>query len=127
MMSENPRPARAVPPGRIITRELEARGWSQKDLAEIMGRPPQAISEIVRGRKQIVPDYSASHTAWRLAAAFGVSPELWINLETNYRLYLARKAQDRTAFGLPCCTNWLTLSPDTRDFTWKSWMTTTPK
>ena len=85
-MSRDLRPARVAPPGRIIRRELDARGWTQKDLAEIMGRPAQAINEIVRGLKQITPE-----TALQLAAAFGTSPELWINLEANYRLYQARK------------------------------------
>ncbi|MBM4329477.1 MAG: HigA family addiction module antidote protein, partial [Deltaproteobacteria bacterium] len=89
-MSTDLRPARVAPPGRIIKRELDARGWTQKDLAEIMGRPPQAVSEIVQGRKQITPE-----TALQLAAAFGTSPELWINLETNYRLYQAREEHDK--------------------------------
>lgn len=82
-MSENLRPARAVAPGRILERELEARGWSQRDLAAIMNRPPQAISEIVRGAKQITPD-----TAIALAQALGTSAELWTTLEANYRLRL---------------------------------------
>ncbi|MHB1293920.1 MAG: HigA family addiction module antitoxin [Anaerolineae bacterium] len=76
--------ARLVPPGRIIARELEARGWQQKDLAEIMGRPEQAISEILNDKKQITPE-----TARELAGAFGTSIDFWINLETNYRLHLA--------------------------------------
>jgi HTH-type transcriptional regulator/antitoxin HigA len=83
-------PAVVVPPGRILERELEARGWSQRDLAAIMNRPPQAISEIVRGSKQIIPE-----TALGLAQALGTSPELWMNLESNYRLHVARQpAQD---------------------------------
>ena len=57
-------PARVTPPGRVIRRELDARGWTQKDLAEITGRPEQAISQIVRGHKQITPE-----TALQLAAA----------------------------------------------------------
>ncbi len=81
--------ARVVKPGQIIARELEARGWSQKDLAEIMGRPIQAINEIVGGSKQITPN-----TAHELAQVFGTSPELWMNLETNYRLHLAEKNQE---------------------------------
>lgn len=89
-MSMDLRPARVAPPGRIIKRELDARGWTQKDLAEIMGRPTQAVSEIVRGHKRVTPE-----TAWQLAAAFGTSPELWINLEANYRLYEARKEHDK--------------------------------
>jgi len=88
-MSRDLRPARVAPPGRIIRRELDARGWTQKDLAEIMERPAQAVSQIVRGHKQITPE-----TALQLAAAFGTSPELWINLEANYRLYQARKEDD---------------------------------
>jgi len=90
-MNANPRPARVVTPGHVIKHELEARGWTQKDLARIIGRPPQAISEIVRGRKQIIPE-----TALQLAAAFGTSPELWINLEANYRLHQARTEHDET-------------------------------
>ena len=85
-MNRNPTPATAVPPGRILTRELEARGWTESDLAAIMERPPQAISEIVQGKKRVTPE-----TAHELAQAFGTSPEFWMNLEANYRLYLAQK------------------------------------
>ena len=80
------RPARATPPGRIIRRELGARGWTQKDLAEITGRSEQVISQIVRGRKQIT-----SETAHQLAAAFGTSADLWLNLEASYQLDRARQ------------------------------------
>lgn len=88
-MNASLRPARAVPPGQIIQRELDARGWTQKDLAEIMGRPPQAINEIVRTRKRITPE-----TAHQLAEALGTSPELWINLESRYRLYIAGEERE---------------------------------
>jgi HTH-type transcriptional regulator/antitoxin HigA len=81
-----------VPPGRIIERELEARGWSQKDLAAITGRPPQVINEIVQGRKRITPE-----TAHQLAEAFGTSPEFWANMEAKYRLLLASEDYDDTA------------------------------
>lgn len=80
------RPARVPPPGRILRRELEARGWTQKDLAEIIKRSEKTISQIVNGHKQITPE-----TALELAAAFGTSPELWSNLEANYRLHQAQK------------------------------------
>ncbi|MDF5716087.1 MAG: hypothetical protein PUP93_19915 [Rhizonema sp. NSF051] len=36
-------PARVPAPGSILLREIEARGWTQKYLAEIMGRPVQTI------------------------------------------------------------------------------------
>jgi HTH-type transcriptional regulator/antitoxin HigA len=76
-------------PGDIIRRELEARGWQQKDLAEIMGRPEQAISEIVNGKKQITPE-----TAREMACALGTSAELWMNLEMAYRLHLAERERE---------------------------------
>lgn len=84
------KPARVSPPGRVLSEELEARGWTQKDLAEITGRPIQTINEIIQAKKQITPE-----TALDLAEAFGTSAEFWTNLETNYRLHLARKAQER--------------------------------
>ncbi len=96
MRTENPRPARIVSPGAVLRRELDARGWSQKDLAEIIGRPEQAISEIVQGTKRITPE-----TALELGEALGTSAELWVNLESKYRLRLAEReggaaARERT-------------------------------
>jgi len=85
-MNQKLAPARVPTPGRILSRELEARGWTQKDLAEIMGRPVQTINEIIRGNKQITPE-----TALELSQAFGTSPEFWTNLEAKYRLHLASK------------------------------------
>ena len=57
-------PVRNVAPGMIVRRELDARGWTQEDLARIMDRPVQVISEIVSAKKQITPE-----TALGLAAA----------------------------------------------------------
>jgi HTH-type transcriptional regulator / antitoxin HigA len=85
-MSQQLSPARVPAPGRILMRELEARGWTQKDLAAIIGRPIQTINEIIQAKKQITPE-----TALELAEAFGTSAEFWTNLETKYRLHLAKK------------------------------------
>jgi HTH-type transcriptional regulator/antitoxin HigA len=70
----------------IIREEIAARGWTQDDLARIMGRPVQVISEIVSAKKQITPE-----TALGLAAAFGTSAEMWLNIEARYRLRLAQE------------------------------------
>jgi|GEM_PF-194973 len=85
-------PARLIPPGRLIRRELEERGWTQKELAEIVDRPVQAIAEILQGHKQITPE-----TAQELAAALGTSAEVWMNLETAYRLALAARDNEKRA------------------------------
>ncbi len=80
------RPAHISAPGEILKMELNARGWTQYEFAQIIGKPPQAISEIINRKKRITPE-----TALRIAAALGTSPELWNNLEAEYQLYLARQ------------------------------------
>lgn len=77
----------AIHPGEILAEELEARAMTQRALAEAIGRPEQVISEIVHGKKGITAE-----TALQLAAAFGVSAEFWMNLQTTYELTLARRS-----------------------------------
>lgn len=79
-------PAYTPSPGEILATELHERGWSQRKFAQILGKPPQAVNEILRAKKQITPE-----TALRIAAALGTSPELWLNLEADFRLALARQ------------------------------------
>lgn len=81
------RPARAVAPGSLVRKELDARGWTQEDLARIMDRPVQAVSEIISGKKRITPE-----TALGLADALGTSAEIWLGMESAYRLSRARQA-----------------------------------
>lgn len=81
-------PAEVFPPGEFLRDELEARGWSQIELAEVLGRPPRLISEIVSGKRAVTPE-----TAKGFAAAFGTTAQLWMNLETSYQLSKA-KIQD---------------------------------
>jgi HTH-type transcriptional regulator / antitoxin HigA len=80
-------PAYTPSPGEILAAELATRGWSQRHFGTIIGRPAQAVNEILRAKKQITPE-----TALRIAAALDTSAELWINLETDYRLALARQS-----------------------------------
>jgi len=91
-MKRSAQPARVIPPGRIVKRELAARGWTQKDLARIIGRPASKISPLINGTKRITPD-----TAIELAQAFGTSPDLWVNMEASYRLRLAERIERKTA------------------------------
>jgi HTH-type transcriptional regulator/antitoxin HigA len=74
-------PAEVFVPGEFIGEELETRGWSQVELAEVMDRPARLISELVSGKRAIMPE-----TAKGLGAAFGTGPEFWMNLERDYRL-----------------------------------------
>lgn len=73
--------AETFPPGEFLRDELEARGWTQTELAEIMGRPVRLINEIIAGKKAITPE-----TAVQLGDSLGTGPELWMNLESQHQL-----------------------------------------
>ena len=75
----------AVSPGSILKVEIDFLGITQKDLAARMGRPTQAISEIISGKKAVTPE-----TALELESVLGIKAHVWVNLESGYRLTLAR-------------------------------------
>ncbi|HEY3316061.1 MAG TPA: HigA family addiction module antitoxin [Bacillota bacterium] len=76
-------------PGEYIKMELEERGWTQTDLAEILGRAAQTVSDIINGKRGITPE-----TATELAAAFGTTAEVWMNLQTSFDLWqLSRQSR----------------------------------
>ena len=78
------RPAEGFLPGDFLDEELEARGWTQVDLASITGIPAPRISEIVKGKTSI-----AVSMALAFSKAFETSPEYWVNLQSQYDLWLA--------------------------------------
>ena len=75
-----------IHPGGLLAEEIEARGMTQRELAMRMGRPPQLVSEIVRGRRGI-----SAETALQLEAALGTAAHIWVGLDADYRLALARR------------------------------------
>lgn len=81
----------------MIREELDARSWTQRDLAEVLGRPIQTVNQIVNGRRRITPE-----TAVELGEAFGTSPELWLNLETAWRLSQTRRPDSARAIVKSC-------------------------
>lgn len=80
-MNKNRRPAKTFPPGEFIKDEMEARCWTQTDLAEILGRPLRVVNEIIAGKRGISPE-----TAQGLGDALGTSAQLWLNLDASYQL-----------------------------------------
>lgn len=75
-------PDESVPsPGTFIVYELERRGWSQREFAEIIGRPFQLVNEIIKGKRAITTD-----TAVAIGAAFGDGPEVWLQREAAYQV-----------------------------------------
>ena len=77
-----------VAPGEILEEVLESRNIKKNEFAERCGRSPKAISQIIAGIAPITPEL-----AIRFHRVLGSSPALWNNLEANYRLQVARKAE----------------------------------
>lgn len=86
----------AYPPGLFIEEEMVARGWSSSDVAVRMGGA--TVDEI--GHDQLVVELIIAirdgkencligdDTARKLARAFDVSAEFFVNLEAQWRAHL---------------------------------------
>lgn len=85
-------PAEVFRPGDLLADELVARDWSQTELAEILGRPPRVVNEIIAGKRAITPE-----TAMGLAAALGTSAQFWMNMESSYQLSKAHIADQEVS------------------------------
>jgi addiction module HigA family antidote len=76
-----------IHPGEILLEDfLKPLEISINKLARDIDVSPGRISNIVNGKRSITAD-----TALRLGTYFGVSPELWLNLQTDYDLRIARR------------------------------------
>src|SRR5512135_3788036 len=74
-----------IPPGEYLAEVLDAKGMAQAELARRIGRPVQAVNEIIKGQKAIMPD-----TAIQLERALDVPAHIWTGLESRYQLVMAR-------------------------------------
>lgn len=74
------------PPGTFIRQELEARQWSQRDLAYVLGMAEAQLSRILSGAHAITPEM-----AKQLGDAFDVRPDFFVNLQKQYDLARAKE------------------------------------
>ena len=73
-------------PGRILLAQaMEPLGISRNQLARDIDVPVGRISDITNGKRGITAD-----TALRLGRYFGTGPELWMRLQAEFDLYVAR-------------------------------------
>lgn len=83
-------PLAPITPGEILKEEfMEPHGLSANRLARDIDVPANRISEIIAGRRAITAD-----TALRLGTYFGIEPEFWMNLQTQYDLRVARRLNE---------------------------------
>ncbi|MBM3648221.1 MAG: HigA family addiction module antidote protein [Alphaproteobacteria bacterium] len=77
-------------PGRLLKRELAARGLSANRLALAIGVPSGRITDILNGRRSISAD-----TAVRLGRYFGNRPQFWMDLQGQYDIAVVERERGR--------------------------------
>ena len=86
-MATRPKVLDPIPPGEILMEEfMRPLGLSINALARALHVPPNRIGAIVNGKRAISAD-----TALRLGKYFGTSPEIWLDLQSDYELRVARQ------------------------------------
>lgn len=73
-------------PGRLLKRELAARGLSANRLALDLGVPSGRITDILNGRRAISAD-----TAVRLGRYFGNGAQFWVDLQGQYEIAVVER------------------------------------
>ncbi len=75
-----------VTPGDVLLEEfLKPMEIAQNKLAKDINVPPNRISQIIHGKREITAD-----TALRLGKYFGIEPEFWLNLQVRYNMKVTR-------------------------------------
>ena len=94
-MASRTRLLEPIPPGEILMEDfMRPLGLSINALARALAVPANRISGIVNGNRAISAD-----TALRLGKYFATSPEVWLDLQSDYELRVARQ------------TTWLRVEP----------------
>ena len=70
-------------PADFLKEQLEVRGWTQEDLADVLGLSIQTVNKLLKNKTSITIDVAKS-----LGKAFSQSPQYWLNLDNLYRLHL---------------------------------------
>lgn len=73
-------------PGRLLKRELAARGISANRLALDLGVPSGRVTDILNGRRAISAD-----TAVRLGRYFGNGAQFWLDLQGQYEIAVVER------------------------------------
>lgn len=99
-------------PGSFLEEEIEARGWTQADLAYILGWDAGRLNKLIKGQTKITPD-----SAVALGDAFDMPAEFFMNLQKAYDLQHAKQPDP----GVRTRANWLSKFP-VRDMIKRGWL-----
>ena len=87
---------RVVHPGEILRDELAEFSVSPTAFARQIDVPPNRVSQIIAGKRSVTSD-----TALRFGHWFGVDPQFWLNLQTQFDLAVAQRRAGATVRELP--------------------------
>ncbi|MBA2405954.1 MAG: HigA family addiction module antidote protein [Bdellovibrionales bacterium] len=75
-------------PGEVLNEVyMKEMGLNQSQLAELCNCTPRKINEIVNGKRGISPQF-----AIELETAIGTSAELWVKMQAEFDLWVARQS-----------------------------------
>ena len=89
MIANNLTSSYAIHPGEIIKDELEARGISQKKLAQETGIPASVLNAVINGKRAITTEY-----AILFEAALDIDPDFWLRFQSDYNKQEAKSNPD---------------------------------
>ena len=75
-----------IHPGEILAEEIDYLGMSPDQLARVLSVSTDEMTQILEGQCPIT-----ASMALRLSRWLGTGPELWMNLQSQYELRLARQ------------------------------------
>ena len=87
---------RVVHPGEVLRDELAEFGTTPTEFARQIDVPPNRVSQIIAGKRSVTGD-----TALRFGHWFGVEPQFWMNLQTQFDLATAEQRAGAAVRELP--------------------------
>ena len=75
---------RAVHPGEVLKDELAEFGVTPTEFARQIEVPANCVSQIIAGKRSVTGDSALRFGHW-----FGVDPQFWLNLQSQFDLAVA--------------------------------------
>jgi addiction module HigA family antidote len=73
-------------PGEVLGEELESRGISQREFAEIIGLRPPHLNELIKGKRNM-----SAMLALKIEETLKINADIWMRLQMRFDLDIARK------------------------------------
>ena len=89
MIANNLTSSYAIHPGEIIKDELEARGITQKQLADETGIPISVLNAVLEGKREVTTEY-----ALLFEAALDIDADFWLRFQSDYNKQIIKSNPD---------------------------------